>query len=67
VVVLYLQLNFHRQRELEIWKVKPTIKGVGESGKAISTTWLSVAVPTGVSGLQYMWQVITDLELVSLP
>ena len=68
VIVLYCRPISHRQRELEIWKVKASMQKerVNEEKTTVNYLLLSWCMNL-VSGLQHPWQVITDLDLVSLP
>jgi hypothetical protein len=68
VIVLYCSPISHRQRELEIWKVKAsTLKEWANEEKAIVNYLILSRCMDLVSGLQYPWQVITDMKLGSLP
>ena len=68
VIVLYCSPKPLRQRELEIWKVKAsTLKEWANEEKAKVNYLVISWCMKLVSSLQHTWQVITDLELVSLP
>ena len=68
VIVLYCSPISHRQRELEIGKVKAsTLKEWANEEESIVNYLVLSRCMNLVSGLQYPWQVITDLKLVPLP